>query len=173
MLKEETIQLRSVTASLEEGKFVVKLKLFNPEDRTLYAYGSARRIFYDNATGKLTLYLHDQRLSEEEEKLISPHLKQPRFVQLEGGTETEVKITLDPVLKRLRPAVERGNGPLFEELRISEAKEIEVEIAYHDTPFYYNPKITNVEQLKEWCKVISKGNFKITPLKQEREKRKR
>lgn len=166
MLKKETIQLKTVTTSLEKDKFVVKVKMMNPENRTLYVYGSARRIFYDNATGKLTLYLHDHHLSEEEEELISPHLRQPRFVPLEAGTETEVRITLNPILNRIRSAAERGSGPLFEELRILEAKEIEFEIAYQDTPFYYNPNIDNSKQLKEWGKVISKGTFKITPLKQ-------
>lgn len=171
MLKKETIQLKSVTTSLEDEKFAVRVKVKNQENRTLYAYGSARRIFYDNATGKLTLYLHDHHLSEEEEELISPHLRQPRFVPLEARTETEVKITLNPVLNRIRSAIERGNGPLFEELRISEAKEIDIEIAYQDTPFYYNPKIANAKQLKEWGKIISKANFKVTPLKQKQEEK--
>ncbi len=170
MLKTHTIKLKAVTTSLEEGKFAVRVKVKNPEDRTLYAYGSVRRIFYDNDTGKLTLYLHDHNLSEKEEKLISPHLREPRFVPLEAGTETEVKITLNPIMNRIRPAAERGNGPLLEELRISEAKEIELEIAHQDTPFYYNPKIANAKQLKEWGKVISKANFKIIPLKPKRRK---
>lgn len=172
MLKKGTVQLKAVTASMEAGKFVVKVKVKNPEDRTLYTYGSARRIIYDNATGKLTLYLHDHHLSKEEETVISPHLRQPRFVPLEAGVETEISVALHPVLTRIRTAVERGNGPLFEELRISEAKEIEVEVAYQDTPFYYNPKTANAKQLKDWGKVISKANFKITQLKSKPEKAK-
>ncbi len=50
----------------------------------------------------------------------------------------------------MRSAAERGTGPVFEELHISEAKEIEIEIAHQDTPFYYNPKMDNAEQLKAW-----------------------
>jgi len=171
MLKKNTINLKAVTAGLEDGKFVVRIEVHNPEDRTLYAYGSARRIFYDNAARKLTLYLHDQHLSREEEEKISPHLKQPRFVPLEACEDTELKITLDPTLNRLRTAVERGNGPLFEELHISEARRIEVEIAYQDTPFYYNPKVANARQLKEWGNVIAKGNFDITASMHKHEKK--
>jgi hypothetical protein len=168
MLKKETIKLKTVSANLDSGKFVVSIRVENPEDRTLYAYGSARRIVYDNATGKLTLLLHDQYMSPEEDKLISPHLKQPRFVALEGRTETEVRILLEPTITRLRSATERGTGPLFEELRVSEAKEINVEIAHQDTPFYYNPREENAKQLKEWGNIISKASYKINKSKEVR-----
>ncbi len=68
-----------------------------PENRTLYVYGSPRRIFYDKAAGKLTLLLHDQHLTADEEK-YSPHLREPRFVLLEANTETELILKLDPTL---------------------------------------------------------------------------
>ncbi len=164
MLKKVAIKINSVSVGLEDEKFVVKIKVNNPKDRTLYAYGSPRRIFYDNASGKLTLELHDRNLPDEDQQ-VELHLKEPRFVPLEGGTESEIKIKLVPLMRRLRPSVERGNGALFEELRVSEAKEVEVEIAHQDTPFYYNPKLSNVKQLKEWGKTVSKAKFKITPLK--------
>ena len=165
MLKEETVHLLSLTAGMEKEKFVIRVKVKNPVDRTLYAYGSARRIIYNNNTGKLTLYLHDHHLSEAEEEYISPHLREPRFVPLEAESVSELKIMLDPILNNIRSAAERGSGPLFEELRIAEATDIHVEIAYQDTPFYYNPKIANAKQLKDWGKIISKANFKI-PLTQ-------
>jgi hypothetical protein len=60
-------------------------------------------------------------------------------------------------------AAERGTGPAFEELRISEAKEIEIEIAHQDTPFYYNPKIDNAKQLKDWGKMVASARFRISP----------
>jgi hypothetical protein len=167
MLKKEVIQIKAIKTGMEGDLFVIGIKVRNPEKRTLYAYGSPRRILYDNATGTLTLYLHDHHLSKEEEELLSPHLRQPRFVPLEAGTETEIKIKLEPVLNRIRSAVERGTGPLFEELRISEAKEVKVEIAHQDTPFYYNPKMDNAKQLKEWGQKITKASFKVTPLKPE------
>jgi hypothetical protein len=167
MLKEQAIQLNEIKGQMEEGKFVIRVKINNPHDRTLYAYGSPRRTFYDNTTGKLTLLLHDQHLSAEEERIYSPHLRQPRFVPLEAKTETELVLKLEPVFNRLLSAAERGTGPAFEELRISEAKEIDIEIAHQDTPFYYNPKIDNAKQLKDWGKAVAKAKFQISPGKAE------
>lgn len=162
MLVKNSIQILSLEKSMEKEKLVISIQVKNSLDRTLYAYGRPRRIFYNKATGKLTLYLHDHR-DPGEEPISSPHLKEPNFVQLEGKTTTEIKIKLDPVIQRIRSAAERGNGPLFEELPISEAKEVYVEIAHQDTPFYYNPKINNSQQLQEWGKIMSKANFKIKP----------
>ncbi len=163
MLKNEAIQLAAVTTSLEADKFVITIKVRNTGERTLHAYGSPRRIYYDRASAKLRLVLHDHSMSEEEEKLISPHLKRPYFVPLEAQVATDIKIRLDPIIKRIRPALERGNGPMIEELPITEAQEIEIEIACQDTPFYYNPGLPNAQQLKQWADVISKASFKLTP----------
>lgn len=169
MLKNERIELKSITSEVEEKKFVIRIKIFNPEERTLHAYGSPRRILYDNATGKLTVCLHDQHI--EEDSIISRHLPQPSFVPLEGKTETELKISLPRIIKRIRSAAERGgSGPVTENLRISEAKEFDVEIAHQDTPFYYNPKIDNARQLKEWGRTIAKAHFKLEPPKPDRKK---
>lgn len=162
MLEKEKIQLKAATADVEGESFIVSVKIFNPEQRTLYAYGSPRRILYDNATGKLTVCLHDQHI--EEDSIISRHLPKPKFVSLEGDTETEVKISLPKVVKRIRSASERGgSGALIEQLRVFEAQKIELEIAHQDTPFYYNPKIDNAKQLKEWGHTIAKANFKLKP----------
>jgi len=171
VLKEQSIQLNEIKGQMEEDKFVVRVKINNPEKRTLYAYGSPRRTFYDNTTGKLTLLLHDQHMSAEEERIYSPHLRQPRFVPLEANTETELVLKLDPVLNRLLSAAERGTGPAFEELHISQAKEIAIEIAHQDTPFYYNPKVDNAKQLKDWGKPVAKAEFRISPEKDDSSRR--
>ena len=156
--------LRSAKSEKDDDWFVVNIEVVNNADRTIYAYGSVRRLFYDNNTKKLTLYLHDQHITPEEEKIVSPHLKQPRFVPLEADTKSNIKLTISPVYNRVRTAAERGgSGPLTEELRVAEATEIEVEIASQDTPFYYNPKEDNARQLKDWGNVISKAVVKVKP----------
>jgi hypothetical protein len=165
MLKQEAIQLSAIKGQMEESKFVIRVKINNPENRTLYVYASPRRTFYDNTASKLTLILHDQHLTTEEAEKYSPHLRQPHFVPLEANTETELVLKLNPILNRMRSATERGTGPIFEELRISEAKEIEIEIAHQDTPFYYNPNLDNAKQLKDWGQIVSKAKFKISPEK--------
>jgi hypothetical protein len=160
MLEKATIILRELTADTGDSDFIVRVKIFNPVKRTLYAYGNPRRILYDNATNILTLCLHDQHV--EADSIISRHLPEPNFVLLEGNVETEIKIYLPKIINRIRSAAERnGQGAISEQLQISEAKEIELEIAHQDTPFYYNPKIDNATQLKEWGRIIAKENFKL------------
>jgi hypothetical protein len=163
MLEKETIQLSEVKTGIEDEKMVVRVKVKNPTERTLYAYGSVRDFKYDNATGKLILYLNDHH-HDEADNINKFHLPQPRIVQLEGKTTAEIKLKIAPVIKRVRPAAERGTGPMVEELRIAEAKEIEVEIAHQDVPFYYDPKKSNVRQFREWGDQIAKKSFKVTPL---------
>ena len=183
MINKETIQLKALSSAIEivkrpgfnqaktekesgdvaetreEDRYVVRIKVFNPESRTLYAYGEARRIRYDSASGKLILALHDGHLDEDSINAI--HMRRPRFVSLEANTETEIKLALPKVINRIRSAAERAGGPISEQLNISEAKEIEVEIAHQDTPFYYNPKVSMAKQLKEWGRAVTKAKFKI------------
>jgi|GEM_PF-1492546 len=187
MINKETIQLKNVSAQVEnlktadndeerriakpEEAYVVRVKVLNPEDRTLYAYGRQRRILYDNATGKLTLCLHDQHIVEGHP--IAEHLSVPPIIPLEGKTETEIKLSLPKTIDRILSAAERGGSPNFtEQLRISEAKEIQVEIAHQDTPFYYNPKVSMVKQLKEWGKAVATDRFKVAPTKPKETKEK-
>lgn len=159
-MSKETINLRALTAEVEGEHLVVRVTIFNPEQRTLHAYREPRRILYDNATGKLTLYLHDQHVQEDSS--ISHHLREPRFVPLEGNTETEIKISLPKVMRRFRSVAETGgSGPITELLPVSEAKEVQLEIAHNDTPFYYNPRVNNAKQLKEWGRHIAKADFKL------------
>jgi hypothetical protein len=163
MLEKDTIQLNEVKTAIEEKKLVVRVKVKNPLDRTLYAYGSVRRILYDDSSGKLTLCLHDQH-QEDDKDLNSLHLPVPRIVQLEGKTAAEIKIKLAPTINRMRSAAERAGGkPLVETMNISEAKEIIIELAHEDTPFYFNPKISNSKQFKGWGKAVSRASFKVAP----------
>jgi len=161
VIQEPVIRLKTATTEIHGKKLVIKITVTNPSARVLHAYGSIRRLFYNNLTKKLTLYLHDQHLTEHEEKLYSPHLRQPRFVPLEANADTVIKLTMDPVLNRMRSANERGGGPIFEELRVAEATDIDVEIAHQDTPFYYNPSKGNAKQLKDWGAAVSKASFRI------------
>jgi hypothetical protein len=162
MTKKETIELKDLTASVEEEKFIVRVKIFNPKQRTVHAYRDPRRILYDNTTGKLSLYLHDQHV--EEDSIFSRHLPEPALAPLEGETETEIKISLPKVMNRFKSAAERGSsGPITEQLRVSEANEVQLEIAYNDTPFYDEPEVDQAKQLKEWGRNIAKADFKLKP----------
>ncbi len=143
-----------------EERFVVRIKLFNPESRTIYAYKTRRRVLYDNSTRKLTICLHDNHINEDHP--LAQHLTMPKFLPLEGKSENEIKLSLPKIIKRILSAGERGGSANFyQELRVAEAEEIEVEIAHQDTPFYYNPKMSNAAQLRDWGRAIVKSKFKI------------
>jgi hypothetical protein len=160
MLEQPKIELKSLQAVSEKDKFVLHVRVFNPEQRTVYAYATPRRILYDNNTHKLTLWMHDQHI--EPDSILAYHLPQPRIVPLEAAVESEIKVSLPQVMNRIRSASERGpEGKLTEQLRIGEAQEVSLEIAHQDTPFYYNPKIENARQLKEWGSAISKATFRL------------
>ena len=149
MLEESRIELQQVTGAVDNDHLVLDIKVLNPEDRTLYAYGSPRRIVYDDATRTLAVNLHDHHIDPEHP--IAPHLPQPRFVALEGGTVTNVRVTLPRILRRIRSASERTpDEPITEEQRLSEARTVTVEMAHQDTPFYYNPRLEKSRQLREW-----------------------
>jgi hypothetical protein len=162
MLKKDVIKLQNIKADIIDGQLILKIQVQNPVTRTLYAYGTPRRILYDNITGKLILCLHDQHLNDDDQ--ANPgHLPEPHFVLLEGNSTTEMQLKLAPVYHRFRSAKELDeNGLPVEELRVSEAKEIEIEIAHQDTPFYHNPKVGNARQFKDWGKVVTRSSFKIT-----------
>jgi len=162
MLQKEEIQVKTVTAAMENEHVMVRIKVDNPLDRTLYAYANPRRVLYDNATGKLTLCLHDRDLPEDPGYIRD--IGRPHIMPLEGKTETEIKLELPPVVHRLRTAAERAGGTLTEDLRIGEATEILVEVAHQDTPFYYDPKKSSARQFKEWGSNVARGSFKIPPL---------
>ncbi len=70
-------------------------------------------------------------------------------------------LKIDKVLKRLKSHLETNGKAEIEILNVYQAKKINVEIAHQDTPFYYNPKISNARQLKEWGKPISTFSQKI------------
>lgn len=183
MIKKEAIQLKSLSSAIEtvkrpeteaakaakeepgevveEDRYVVRLNVHNPESRTLYAYGTARRIQYDNSTRNLRLSLHDQYVDEN--NVIAIHLKRPKIVPLEANADTEIKLALPQVINRLRSASERAGGPLVEKLNISEATNIDIEVAHQDTPFYYNPKVSMVKQLKQWGSAVAAATFGVKP----------
>lgn len=154
MLDEPRIELRNITGEVRPDGVVLTVTVFNPEDRTLYAYSSPRRIVYDAGTKTLTVSLHDHHV--EPDHPIAPHLPQPRFESLEGHAQTDVPIYLPRVLRRVRDASQRTAGePMTEELNISEATTVTVEMAHQDTPFYFNPRLEKTSQLRQWGEQVA------------------
>lgn len=149
------IELRDISGRVDDDHIVVTVTIFNPQQRTLYAYGSPRRIAYDPDSRTMTVALHDEHIDPDHP--LAPHLPQPRFVQLEGNTETDVEIVLPAISRRIRSADERaGGGPMIEEQPLVEAENAEIEMAYQDAPFYYNPRLDKAVQLRQWAGDIAR-----------------
>jgi hypothetical protein len=161
MLEQPVIEIQDVKGRVDGERIVLDVAVRNPQARTLYAYETVRRIQYDPATRELTVSLHDHHIDADHP--IAPHLLQPRFAQLEGGTVTPVTITLPRVVRRIRSAAEREGGePMVEVLPIEQATRITIEMAHQDTPYYYNPRLDKVEQLRTWGEPVATATLPLS-----------
>lgn len=169
MLEKEVLKLDSIEEEMEDDHFLIKLKVSNSIDRTVYAYSSPRKILYDPATKTLNLILHDHDVAEN--SILTNHLLEPAVKQVAGNSEGEIKLKLPKVIHRIKSAAETGGGKIeVELLNIQDAENVNVEIAYQDTPFYYKPgKKNNLAQLKQWGGIISKAKFDLKKRKKDRE----
>lgn len=149
MLEEPTIEFRRVTGRLDDDHVLVSATIHNPTERTLYAYETPRRIRYDAATSTILVDLNDEHVDPDHP--VAPHLPQPRFLALEGGADTVLRVQLPRTLNRVRPAEERhGSGPLVERIDLDRATRVSLAVAVQDTPYYYNPGRPMAAQLREW-----------------------
>jgi hypothetical protein len=170
MIDEPTIEFRRVTGRLTDDQVHITVRIHNPASRTLYAYETPRRLRYDAATATILVDLNDEHVDENHP--ISPHLPQPRFLALEAGTDTLLRITLPRVLNRVRSADERqGQGPLAEQLPLDQAQRISLAIAVQDTPYYYNPREPMAAQLRAWGAQIARTEARISLVRHARRSR--
>jgi hypothetical protein len=161
MLDNPVISLQEISATIRDETLEFDVAVFNPEDRTLYAYATPRRILYDPAAHALTIALHDQHI--EPDHPIAPHLPQPRIEPLEEHAVTHVRFTVPRVLRRVRSGTERGGqGPVVEDLPLFEATQVTLEMAHQDVPYYYNPRLDKAAQLKEWGTQIASTTADLT-----------
>jgi hypothetical protein len=148
----------------DDGKnLIVEIKLRNSSStRTLHAYATARNLHYDAATRTLTVLLSD-RLTEDVQGSIFVH---PRFVPVDPGGETTVRLRLPRFLTRMVPG-QNMPAPKLEKIPIHEATSIQVEVDWSDTPFYADPRAqrTPPQQLVHWTKSTArkKGNRREAP----------
>lgn len=161
MLEEPTVEFRRVSGRITDDHVLITARIHNPTDRTLYAYETPRRIRYDATSATITVDLNDAYLDLDHP--IAPHLLQPNFLALEGGTDTLLRVRLPRVLRRVRSAQERqGQGPLVEELPLEQAQHVELAVAVQDTPFYYNPREHTVTQLRAWGAQVARTQARIS-----------
>jgi len=172
MLEEPTIEFRRVTGRLTDDQVHITVRIHNPASRTLYAYETPRRIRYDAATATIAVDLNDEHVDADHP--IAPHLPQPRFLALEAGADTLLRISLPRVLSRIRSADERqGRGPLVEQYPLDQAERIALAIAVQDTPYYYNPREPMATQLRAWGAQIARTEARINLTRSPRTSRER
>lgn len=154
------LTITSASSRSTENDYIIEIIISNNDTRTNYSYGGKpRKIWYDSASGILSLYFHDSHI--ELRSLISQHVKEPVFLELEGRKTTRLEIKLPKIINRIKSASEGSGSVELENWHISQANTLIVEIAYNNTPFYYNPKEDNLSQLRSWGKTIVKSNLKL------------
>lgn len=160
MLDIDCIKIKSLETEMDDKHFIFKITILNECDRTVYVYSEVRRYLYNNDTKNLTICLHDNYITEDH--ILSKHLKEPMMQELPRSGDSMLILKLPKTIKRIKSASERqGDNDMVEQLNISEAIEVDLEIAHQDTPFYYNPKMNNARQLNQWGKKVVKSHFKL------------
>jgi len=123
-------QLRSVR-ELDDALEVV-VDIGNDTDRSLHYIAEVRAIDYDPETRRLHLRLSDRGRA----LFIETAMVEPTFRTVEPHGQASLVLSLPRTIIRLAPLAEPSPEPRFEEQRIAEAIEVEVEIGWSGSPYY-------------------------------------
>ena len=149
------IEIADVAFHDDGEHLIVNIQIRNTSDVTLHAYSTLRGMKYDEATGVLQIFLTDRNFVE---KRTTTFIR-PRFTSVDPNGTASISLSLPRFLTRLA-ASEREVEPKIERPAIHEARAIEVEVAWSDTPFYPDPrdkKKTMREQLVSWEQGVARG----------------
>jgi hypothetical protein len=123
-------QLRSVR-ELDDALEVV-VDVGNDSDRTLHYIAEVRAIDYDADTRRLRLRLSDRGRA----LVMEAGMVEPTFRSVEPGGKASLVLSLPRSIVRLAAQAQPSPEPRFEEHRIADATEVEVEIGWSRTPYY-------------------------------------
>lgn len=123
-------ELRSVRERDDALEVVVDVG--NDGDRSLHYIAEVRAIDYDPDMRRLRLRLSDRG----REFFIGVAMDEPTFRTVEPHGQASIVLSLPRTIVRLAPQAEPSPEPRFEEQRIAEATEVEVEIGWSHTPYY-------------------------------------
>jgi hypothetical protein len=118
-------------------RLALRVNLHNPADRTLHAYASLRALRYDPTTSVLEVQLSDRGLAEQ--PWMTGTLAMPRFTSVDPGGDTILELSVPRVITRLAPG-QNQISVTFERRLAHEARYVDLEIAWSDTPFYADPR---------------------------------
>jgi hypothetical protein len=142
------------SGSSSEGTWIfLRYVLRSSSPRTLHAYASVRRIEMDQATGLLKLSLDDDHIGSD--SIIDAHMKEPPFIAVGGDDATILELRIPLRISKLLKAAP-GEAPKIQIEELGGFKNIDLRIAYSDTPYYYKPnQETTGAQLRAWAKGIA------------------
>ncbi|MET9861921.1 hypothetical protein ABZY93_21880 [Streptomyces smyrnaeus] len=126
--------LRIVQATIREetaGRFVVAIELANATDSHLHAWATPRILTYRDGT--LTLRLAETE-PPENITFISAHSRVPRQIVIPARANATLTVEVPKVLRTIEAGTP-GLGNTVQEQAIDFIANLEVEIAYADTPF--------------------------------------
>jgi len=148
--------LRSVR-ELDDALEVV-VDVGNDSDRTLHYVAEVRAIDYDPATRRLRLRLSDRG----RQLVIEAAMVEPTFRTVEPHSEASLVLSLPRTIVRLAPQAERSPEPRFEEHRIADATEVEVEIGWSRTPYYADVR-ARAEPPEAWEDGTAHASLTVRP----------
>lgn len=173
-MKEKLLTIKGADFRIEDDRLYIGLKIKNNSNRTIHSYGCIRYIDYDTSTKTLKISLSDKHMIPNEH--LIRHLKLPKFVPLEPKEITKIDVFVPLTLSRMTGKLKADKTPEIKIINIRQVKQIEVEVDYNKTPFYYNPKEPNtLKQLRQWGKtqLKRKAKVQIKPVDKEKLKRKK
>jgi hypothetical protein len=126
------------TCSTARG-LVIVIHLRNDSDRALHYVADVRAIKYDPVTRRLEV-----RLSDEGRTVIPGAVNiRPRFHYIDPGAEAELTLVLPNEIVMLAPPPDPERRTVaFQKHRIADAEELEIYIAWADTPYYEDTRDT-------------------------------
>lgn len=128
-LNVASVRLRDDPA---HARVVVEVDLLNQLDRTAHVHATPRIVRYDPATRHLLVEFSDEHLDPE---LPSRVTTRPKFKAVDPGRRSTMRIRLPRSMHQLAAGSD-PRVPGIATLPIYEAEEVEVLLAWSDTPFY-------------------------------------
>jgi hypothetical protein len=166
-LQAEVLAVEAVERGLE-----IRVRMANRADRALHYISDVRALDYDAAARRLTVKLSD----EGREIVPGASNVHPPTRYLDPGSEAEVTLRVPAEISRLAPSPDGDPRKVaFERLRIADAEEVVVQIAWADVPFYEDPRPRAAAELVmpsvQWQQHRTDATFRRRPPRRRRARR--
>lgn len=135
-INSDALKASIKSANRTEDSIEVVVRLSNTAARALHYIADVRRRWYDPETGTLTLSLSD----EGREVIPGAIAKLPEFRYIDPESDAEIQLKVPNRLVKLSRKAPPGELA-FEAHQLSDAKEVVVEVAWADVPYYNDTRV--------------------------------